>query len=875
MVHRGGTRAGEEHSHLGTARPDRRVGRQTHPFARLRRHAEQLGGPDRARGLPRRAEMEPGAGRGPARGHRAEGAREDARPGDRRGRAERPARDGLHLQARHQRARVGRKGAAARSDAGRPVRRSERAELLRRELSDAQRRLPLSESRAGTSAVGARQGIRPVRAEPRRSADRRRQPHLHPAERGAGRDRAEETRMSAFIAALLVVAALPEYHPAQHVSGTVRVSGNDQMAALLQRWEKGFRRFHPDVRFESWLKGTASGIYGLEMRTADLALMGRAMNPFEYYGTYERSWVFPVQVEVATGSFATPDKSPAYAVFVHRDNPIAKLTVQQLDAIFGAQRGGGWNGLSWDVTAARGPELNVRTWGQLGATGAWADKPIHVYAPPLEGAGAITYFQSRVMHGADLWNEDLREYADPALMIADLSNDPSGIAYASLDSAAAGVKALPLAETAAGPYVNPTRETVADRSYPLSRPVYAVFNIDNEKSELAGVDPKLRELLRYVLSKQGQADVARAGGYLPLTAAAAAEQVKKLDSTSTPNELRVIQKASAIKVRMSIDEDPIVVRLAESLGYFEQEGIELQRVDVEKITGEDYLMQEPLAKGRIDAAYCWFNHAIYGARHGFPVQAVMLFNDAPGMKVLVADRAKGWVASAADFTGRNVAAGAGYGMKSVLTRYLARKSGAGAYASVMMGKAGREEAVVKGLKEGTVDVMTFQEPITSALLATGLASTLYDLDSGESTARALGARFPAQALLMSPETIAKRPEVVQRLVNALVRAMRFVNSHSAEEIAARLPADYFAGKDRRAELELIRAALPTYTRGDYSISPEEAQLAVDVNLSAVFDESDEGRWRGSGDVSRVRAADLYTSRFVSRAMNAIAVVNAR
>ena len=681
--------------------------------------------------------------------------------------------------------------------------------------------------------------------------------------------------MSAFIAALLVVAALPEYHPAQHVSGTVRVSGNDQMAALLQRWEKGFRRFHPDVRFESWLKGTASGIYGLEMRTADLALMGRAMNPFEYYGTYERSWVFPVQVEVATGSFATPDKSPAYAVFVHRDNPIAKLTVQQLDAIFGAQRGGGWNGLSWDVTAARGPELNVRNWGQLGATGAWADKPIHVYAPPLEGAGAITYFQSRVMHGADLWNEDLREYADPALMIADLSNDPSGIAYASLDSAAAGVKALPLAETAAGPYVNPTRETVADRSYPLSRPVYAVFNIDNEKSEAAGVDPKLRELLRYVLSKQGQADVARAGGYLPLTAAAAAEQVKKLDSTSTPNELRVIQKASAIKVRMSIDEDPIVVRLAESLGYFEQEGIELQRVDVEKITGEDYLMQEPLAKGRIDAAYCWFNHAIYGARHGFPVQAVMLFNDAPGMKVLVADRAKGWVASAADFTGRNVAAGAGYGMKSVLTRYLARKSGAGAYASVMMGKAGREEAVVKGLKEGTVDVMTFQEPITSALLATGLASTLYDLDSGESTARALGARFPAQALLMSPQTIAKRPEMAQRLVNALVRAMRFVNSHSAEEIAARLPADYFAAKDRRAELELIRAALPTYTRGDYSISPEEAQLAVDVNLSAVFDESDEGRWRGSGDVSRVRAADLYTSRFVSRAMNAIAVVNAR
>jgi len=675
--------------------------------------------------------------------------------------------------------------------------------------------------------------------------------------------------MSAFLAALLVAVALPDYHPSQQVSGTIRVSGNDRMAALLQRWESGFRRYHPDVRFERWLKGTASGIYGLEMRTADLALMGRAMNPFEYYGTYERSWVFPVQVEVATGSFAKPDKSPAYAVFVHRDNPIAKLTLQQLDGIFGAQRGGGWNGLSWDESAARGPERNIRTWGQLGATGAWADKPIHVYGPPLEGAGAITDFQSRVLHGADLWNEDLREYADPARMIADLSNDPSGIAYGSLDSAAVGVKALPLAETAAGPYVRLTRETVADRSYPLSRPVYAVFDVDNEKSELAGVDPKLRELLRYVLSKQGQAEVAREGSYLPLTAAAAAEQGKKLDSTATPPELRVIQQAPAIKVRMSIDEDPIVVRLAEGLGYFKQEGIELERIDVEKITGEDYLMQEPLAKGQIDAAYCWFNHAIYGARHGYPVQAVMLFNDAPGMKVLVADRIKGRIANAADFTGKHVAAGAGYGMKSVLTRYLARKAGAGAYASVMMEKAGREEAVIKGLQEGTVDVMTFQEPITSALLGTGLATTLYDLNSGESTARALGARFPAQALLMSPQAIAKHPEMAQRMVNAFVRAMRFVNSHSAEEIAARLPADFFKGKDRRAQLELIRASLPTYARADYSISPEEARLAVDVNLSAVFDESDEGRWRATGDASRVRADNLYTNRFVRGAMNAM------
>jgi len=74
---------------------------------------------------------------------------------------------------------------------------------------------------------------------------------------------------------------------------------------------------------------------------------------------------------------------------------------------------------------------------------------------------------------------------------------------------------------------------------------------------------------------------------------------------------------------------------------------------------------------------------------------------------------------------------------------------------------------------------------------------------------------------------------------------------------------------------MIRAALPTYARGDYSISPEEAQLAVEINLSDGFDESDEGRWRATGEASRVRAADLYTNRYVRRAMIAIAVSTAQ
>jgi phosphate transport system substrate-binding protein len=331
---------------------------------------------------------------------------------------------------------------------------------------------------------------------------------------------------------------LPDYKPQTRVSGTIRSSGNDQVAGLMKRWERAFMKYHPDIRFVDTLHGTGSGIYGLEMRTADIALMGRAMNPFERYGTYERSWTYPVEIEVATGSAYQPHKSPAFAIFVHRDNPLSKLTLKQLDGIFGAERGGGWKALSWDEAAARSPAENLRTWGDLGLKGPWADKPIQVYGPPLQGAGAVTFFQARVLHGGAMWNEDLREYADRERMMADLARDPYGIAYAALSYRNDQVKPLALAETDAGPYVNLDKTSVANRSYPLSRAIYVVYTIDNEKSDIADprVDPKIREFLRFILSRQGQQVVAHEGSYLPLPAGVVQEQLRKLESRELPPE---------------------------------------------------------------------------------------------------------------------------------------------------------------------------------------------------------------------------------------------------------------------------------------------------------------------------------------------------
>ena len=323
---------------------------------------------------------------------------------------------------------------------------------------------------------------------------------------------------------------MPEYRPQQEVSGVIRSWGSRQMGNLMKRWEAGFRNYQPQVYFEDTLKGTATAQFGLQVNIADLAVSARQIFPYEYYGIYRRSQLVPVEIAVATGSYDVPGKSTALGIFVNRNNPLSGLTLKQLDGIYGDQRTGGWQGLEWVTQVARSAKENIRNWGQLGLTGAWADKPIHVYGPPGLYPGGVSYFQSRVMGGADTWNGNLQEFADRKLMMAALGRDPYGIAYAPMAYETKQVKSLALAETRDSPYVAPTKTTVARRTYPLARLAYIYFAPDRPNGDPADpkVDPKVKEFLRYILSQQGQRDVRREGGFLPLTNEVVREQLEKL-----------------------------------------------------------------------------------------------------------------------------------------------------------------------------------------------------------------------------------------------------------------------------------------------------------------------------------------------------------
>lgn len=328
---------------------------------------------------------------------------------------------------------------------------------------------------------------------------------------------------------------LPAYKPQQQVSGVIRMTGSNYIADshVGQYWVEAFKKFQPGVTFEMNLKTPSVAIYALILDAGDVD-PSRKMT-FEDLLAYERIMnADPVEIQYATGSYDVPGWSPAFAVFVNQSNPLSKLNMAQLEAIFGAERSGAWEGTVWHPERARTAAQNIRTWGQLGLTGEWADRPIHVYGVNLRYHQAIR-FEDQVMHGSAKWTPELREYANysnpdgslaigASMMVEDLAKDPYGIAYSEVNFTAPGTKVLELAPGDTQHYVPLTRENVRNHTYPLYDTVYLYANGSAEKP----MDPKVKEFLRFVLSREGQEAIARDGKYLPLTKEVVDEQLKKL-----------------------------------------------------------------------------------------------------------------------------------------------------------------------------------------------------------------------------------------------------------------------------------------------------------------------------------------------------------
>lgn len=289
---------------------------------------------------------------------------------------------------------------------------------------------------------------------------------------------------------------LPDYEVVAGVSGSIKSVGSDTMNNLMALWSEQFKRWYPNVQVEIEGKGSSTAPPALIAGQSTFGPMSRQMKEKE-----------SDDFEVAFGykpSFART-AIDMLAVFVHKDNPIAQqgLSLTQLDAIFSKTRNGG-------------SSANVRTWGDVGLGGEWADKPISLYGRN-SASGTYGYFKEHALFKGD-YKDEVKEQPGSSAVVQGVASDRYAIGYSGIGYKTADVATVPLAKDEGAAFVPALADSVED--YPLARFLYLYVNY-KPGSEL---DPLRKEFLKLVFSKEGQ-EVVIKDGYLPVSAAVARQDL--------------------------------------------------------------------------------------------------------------------------------------------------------------------------------------------------------------------------------------------------------------------------------------------------------------------------------------------------------------
>jgi NitT/TauT family transport system substrate-binding protein len=284
---------------------------------------------------------------------------------------------------------------------------------------------------------------------------------------------------------------------------------------------------------------------------------------------------------------------------------------------------------------------------------------------------------------------------------------------------------------------------------------------------------------------------------------------------------------TAHRIVLVVDEIAAVrnfpVVLADRLGYLRDGAFAVTVMNVRPEAWHG----DMLADGRVDAVMAYYHHNIVNQSQGRMTEAIVTLGVTPGAKVLVANRARASFGSAAALKGSRIIAGGAGSSKTTLANYLlvAEGHGIGDYTRL---PTGGKERNLQALRDGSADLIIAPTPDAGYYETQGVASVYADLTTVAGTRGRLGMLFPSSTVFMNSAAVKAHPEFAQHLATAFVRTLRFINSHSAEEIAALIPDEIVGkGQDRAAYLEVLREAMPMFaTDGRMPADGAAGELAV-------------------------------------------------
>ncbi len=294
--------------------------------------------------------------------------------------------------------------------------------------------------------------------------------------------------------------SLPAYQQAKGISGHLNSVGSDSLNNEMGLWSKGFMDRYPDVKFTVEGKGSATAPPALLDGTSQLAPMSRPMSG-EELDAFEKKYGYkPSSVRVAVD---------ALAVYVQKDNPVPCLTLQQLNRIFSSTR--------------KGPAFgrDIKTWGDVGLTGEWAEKPISMFGRN-SSSGTYEYFREMVLYGGD-YKRQLKEQVGSEAVVQGVASDKYAIGYSGLGYKTDAVRTVPLASYEGGPCYNVSAEETYSGKYPIAR--YLIIHLNKKPDQ--PLDALRSEFVKYVLSKDGQ-ELTEKGGYYSITNDSREADLKKL-----------------------------------------------------------------------------------------------------------------------------------------------------------------------------------------------------------------------------------------------------------------------------------------------------------------------------------------------------------
>ncbi len=246
-------------------------------------------------------------------------------------------------------------------------------------------------------------------------------------------------------------------------------------------------------------------------------------------------------------------------------------------------------------------------------------------------------------------------------------------------------------------------------------------------------------------------------------------------------------------------------KLTEALGYFKDEGLNVELQS--QPAGVD--AENQLIAGAVQGVVGFYDHTIDLQAKGKEVEAIAVFGKVPGEVELVSTKAAPSFRSMADAKGKTLGVTGLGSSTDFLTRYLALRQGVESKDYSLL-PVGAGNTFIAAIKQDRIQAGMTTEPTVSQMLKTGEAKVLVDMRTEEGTRAALGGLYPAPSLYVSNAWADSHKEQATKLAHAFAKTMQYIHTHSAEEIADKMPRDFY-GNDKALYVAALKSSLPMFT----------------------------------------------------------------